>query len=116
MADNREPGLLGTWLAARLGVDPVALDIRRRAGELFARRPPGSDEWVYPSWQFDENWQVRPEVERALAAAREAGLDQSQLGPLLKRRVGLAGRRTLLDLLLAGDERPLVDAIRAASA
>jgi hypothetical protein len=113
MSDGSDSALAGTWLAARLGADPVALDIRRRAGELFAKRPPGSDEWLYPSWQFDENWRVKPEVERVLAAAREAGLSQDELEDLLQRRVGLAGGRRLIDLLAAGEDRPVLEAIRA---
>jgi hypothetical protein len=104
--------LSGSWLAARYGLEPVAVEIRRRAGELFATRAPGSDEWMYPSWQFDENGDVKPDVRRLLDAAREAGLTQSALAELLRRRVGLAGRRTMLDLLLAGDAGPVLNAIR----
>ena len=45
--------LPGTWLAERLAVDPLKIDAMRRAGELIAVREPGSDEWLYPAWQFD---------------------------------------------------------------
>lgn len=110
-----DAALSGTWVASRYGVDPVAVEIRRRAGELFATREPGSDEWLYPSWQFDEHGEVKPEVRGVLEAARAAGLSQSQLAELLQRRVGLAGRRTMLDLLLAGDAGPVLSAIRARS-
>ena len=112
--DDLDRALEGTWLAARLGVDPVLLEIRRRAGELFATRAPGSDEWLYPSWQFDEEGEVRPQVTRVLAAAREAGLSQAQLEELFRRKVGLAGGQTMLDLALEGDEGSLVRAIKAA--
>ena len=111
MADHG--ALTGSWLAARWGVDPVALEVQRRAGELFATREPGSDEWRYPSWEFDEEGRVRPEVTRVLAAAREAGMSASQLDELFRKRVGLAGRRTMLDALLGGDTAPLLEAIRS---
>lgn len=105
--------LSGPWLASRLGIDPVALDIRRRSAELLASRAPGSPDWLYPSWQFEDDWHVRPHVERVLDEARRAGLTQPQLEQLLHRRVGLAGRRRLLDLLVDGDDGPVVSAIRA---
>jgi hypothetical protein len=107
-------GLTGPWLASRLGIDPVLLEARRRAGELFAVRPDGSSDWIYPSWQFDEDMNVRPEVERVLAAAREAEIGRSELERLLDRRVGLAGGQTMLDLLRSGDDQPLLKSIRAA--
>jgi hypothetical protein len=109
-----DQGLSGPWLAQRLAVDPVALEARRRAGELFATRPEGSPDWIYPAWQFDEEFRVKPEVEQALAAAREAGLNQAEFGRLLDRRVGLSGGGTARDFLLRGDARPLLDAIRSA--
>jgi hypothetical protein len=104
--------LTASWFAARWGLDPVALEVRRRAGEVFATREPGSDEWRYPSWQFDEEGHVRPEVVRVLGAAREAGVSPAQLDELFNRRVGLAGRRTMLDSLLAGEDGPVLEAIR----
>ena len=48
-----EDCLPGTWLAARLAVDPFLIDAMRRDGELVAVREPGSTEWLYPGWQFD---------------------------------------------------------------
>jgi len=107
-----DAALTSSWFAARWGIEPVALEVRRRAGELFATRDPGSDEWRYPSWQFDEEGHVRPEVARVLAAARAAGLRPEQLEELFNRRVGLAGGRTMLDSLLEGEDGPLLDAIR----
>jgi hypothetical protein len=104
--------LTGSWLAARWGVDPVAIEIQRRAGELFALRDPGADEWLYPTWQFDDEGRLRPEVGRVLAAAREAGMSATQVNELLNKRLGLAGGRTMLDALLEGDERPLLAEIR----
>ena len=112
MSKVAEPGLTGPWLAQRLGIDPVALDVRRRAGEVFAVLPEGSPDWVYPAWQFDEEMRIKAEVERALAAAREAGLAPAQLEALLTRRVGLAGGESMRDVLLRGDAEPLIGAIR----
>lgn len=112
MATDLSGGLTGPWLAARFGVEPVELEIRRRSGELFATRAPGSDDWLYPAWQFDEDGEVRPHAARVLAAAREAGLGPGKLEALLRRRVGLAGGETMLDRLLEGDERPLIGAIK----
>ncbi|MBA3717131.1 MAG: hypothetical protein H0W87_02735 [Actinobacteria bacterium] len=109
---DRDAALTTSWLAARWGVDPVALEIRRRAGELFATRAPGSDEWLYPTWQFDDEGNVKPEVARVFAAACEAGLTSAQLDELFNRRVGLAGGRTMLDSLLEGDDRPLLVEVR----
>lgn len=114
MSEGLERALSGPWLAARLGVDPVSLEIRRRAGELFAVRPEGSDDWLYPSWQFDDDLELRPEVVRVLAAAREEGLRGPALERLLRRRVGLAEGKTMLDLLRQGDDGPVLKAIRAA--
>jgi len=108
-----DAALSAPWLAARLGVDPVALDIRRRSGELFAVRPSGSPDWLYPSWQFDDDWRLRPQVQRVLAEARDAKMTQVELDQLLQRRVGLAGGRTLLALLVEGDDAAVVSAIRA---
>ena len=48
------PGTLpATWLAQRAAVDPAKIDALRRAGELIAVREPGSIEWRYPAWQFE---------------------------------------------------------------
>lgn len=112
MTDHRG-GLTGPWLAQRLGIDPIALEARRRAGEVFAVRQEGSEDWLYPAWQFGEDFRIRPEVERALAASREAGVSPARFEQLLGRRVGLAGGETARDLLLRGDPGPLLGAIRA---
>ncbi len=106
-------GLLGPWLAVRLGAEPLSIEARRRDGELLAVRPQGAEDWLYPSWQFGPEWEVRPEVARVLQAAREAGLSQAELEALFRRRVGLAGGKTMLELLQEGDETPLLRAIRS---
>jgi hypothetical protein len=105
--------LPGPWLAVCLGVDPIALDVRRRAMELFAFRPPDAADWLYPSWQFDDEWRVKPSVARVLEEARAAGLTSKDLGELLQRRVGLAGGRRLGEVLAEGDDIEVLNAIRA---
>lgn len=104
-----------TWLADRLAVDPVKIDVMRRSGELIAVREPGSIEWRYPAWQFD-NGKPRRGVARVVAAAREAGIDEARLYDVLTAPLGLreSGRRRLADLLLEGREDEVVAAVRAA--
>ena len=114
-ADTSFPGTLaGPWLAARMGIDPARLDALRRAGELIAVREPGSTEWRYPSWQF-ENGKPRRDVSRLTAEARDAGVDETRLYGLLTAPMGLGGveRRTLVDLLLEGRADEVVAAIRS---
>ena len=75
--ETRYPGTLpATWLAARMAVDPAHIDVLRRAGELIAVREPGSTEWRYPAWQF-ENGQPRGGIARIVGSARERGLDDA---------------------------------------
>jgi hypothetical protein len=110
---DRPSALTGSWLAVRMGIDPVRLDLMRRSGELYAVRPAGSEDWLYPAWQFGEDGQVRPAVSRALEEARKQGLSQAELEALLEQRVGLAGGRRMFDLLAEGDDEAVVSAIRA---
>ena len=104
-----------SWVGTRWGIDPVLLDVRRRAGEVVALRERGSNEWRYPGWQFDDEGNVKPEVARVLEVAREAGVQPERVAEILNRRAGLAGGKTLLDSLLEGNERPVVDALRSAA-
>jgi hypothetical protein len=94
--------LSASWLSTKTGVDTVLINAMRRAGELVAVRPAGSEEWRYPAWQFGPDGHVRPEVARALAAARARGLRTEQLYELLERRSGITGGGRLRDELLAG--------------
>src|SRR5262245_40368991 len=97
----------------RLGIDPVRVNVMRRAGEFYAVRRPGSQEYRFPAWQFGPDMKLQPSVERVLAAAREAGIDEPALEQLLNRRVGVVGaKRRLLDVLADGDEGPVLDEIR----
>lgn len=107
--------LPATWLAQRAGVDPARIDVLRRGGELIAVREPGSTEWRYPAWQFEDG-KPRRSIARIVAVARERGLDDTQLFDLLTAPLGLRDEgRTLADLLVDGREDDVVAAIRTAS-
>ena len=108
--------LSATWLSSRLGVGSARIELMRRAGELLAVRQPGSQEYLYPGWQFDEHGRPRSVVRALVAAAGDAGLSRDQLLELLQRRSGLVGGGTLLDALLAGREDQVVEAVRSARA
>ena len=43
--------------------------------EVYAFREAGSAEWLYPGWQFEDDGNVKPEVARVLAAARQSGIE-----------------------------------------
>ena len=114
MADTRyADSLTGTWLAERLAVDPLKIEAMRRDGELIAFREPGADDWRYPAWQFD-GWKPRRGVARVVAAAREAGLDESRLYDVLSAPSGLMGDGKLADLLVEGRDDEVIAAVRAA--
>jgi hypothetical protein len=104
--------LSGSWLAARLAVDPLKIDAMRRAGELIAVRKPGSTEWLYPAWQFSE-WRPRASVPRIVNVAREAGIDESRLYEVLTAPLGLGSGKRLADLLKDGRDEEVVEAVRA---
>jgi hypothetical protein len=94
--------LSASWLSTKWGVDTVKINAMRRAGELVAVRPAGSQEWRFPAWQFGPDGRVRPEVARMLEAARERGLRPEKLSELLERRSGMTGGGRLRDDLLDG--------------
>lgn len=115
---TREPDyadcLPASWLGERLGGTPSRVEAMRREGELIAVRRTGSIEWLYPAWQFDD-WTPRRGVARIVAAARDAGLDESALYELLTTPLGMRGtdRSRLADLLVAGREDEIVAAVRS---
>lgn len=106
--------LTTSWLAAKLGIQSGRIDAMRRAGELYAVRRPGEQDYLYPSWQFDERGRPLPIVERLIRTAREAGLDQQALEELLNRRAGLIGGRRLVDLIRSGAEEHVLEVVAAA--
>ena len=108
-----DEALSASWLSTKLGVDTVMINAMRRAGELVAVRPAGSQEWLFPAWQFGPDGELRPEVERALQAARMKGLRPEQLGALLERRSGMTGGERLRDDLVAGRVDHVLAAIAA---
>jgi hypothetical protein len=109
---NFDRALSASWLSTRWGVDTVRINAMRRSGELLAVRPQGTQEWRYPSWQFDTDGRVKPDVARVLAAARARGIDSEQLSEILQRRSGLTGSTRLLDDLLAGRVDHVLSSIR----
>jgi hypothetical protein len=109
-----ENALTTSWLASKLGTQSGRIDAMRRAGELFGERRPGTQEYLYPAWQFDEHGRPRPFVERLVRTAREAGLDDDELAEVLNRRAGLIGGRRLVDLIRAGAEEHVLDVVEAA--
>ena len=113
--ESRYPGTLpATWLAERFAIDPARVDMLRRAGELVAVREPGSTEWRYPAWQF-ENGRPRGSIARIVAVARERGLDDANLYDILTMQLGLRDEgRSLADLVVEGRDDEVVAAIRAA--
>ena len=110
--------LSASWLSARLAIDVARIDAMRRASELIAIRPEGSDEWLYPAWQF-AGGEPRPVVRRLLAAAKEAKLDERRLYAVLTAPLGLGARaddaRSLADLIVRAADDQVVAAVRAAS-
>ncbi len=109
-----DKALSASWLGSRLGIGPTRVDILRRAGDLYGVRAPGSQQYRYPSWQFDADFSVRPIVQRMIAAARESGLSESRLDEVLEMRVGMGTGRRVADLIREGNEDALLRAIRAA--
>ena len=99
----------------RLGIDPVRLHAMRRAGELLAVRREGSQEFLFPSWQFDERFRPLPAVRQIVETARAAGIDDRRLAELLSARVGIGGEARLADLARAGEVEQVLEAIRSAS-
>ena len=114
-AETRYPGTLpATWLAERFAIEPARIDMLRRAGELLAVREPGSTEWRYPAWQF-ENGKPRGSIARIVGVAHELGLDDAKLYEIMTAQLGLRDEgRTLADLVVEGREDDVVAAIRAA--
>jgi hypothetical protein len=106
--------LTGSWLAQRLAIEPRLIEAMRRSGELIAVRPPGSWEHHYPVWQFDEEWQPLPAVQRVTRAARERGLSDDRLYEVLSTRLGLGGEKRLASAMRVENGERVVAAVRTA--
>jgi hypothetical protein len=114
---RRHDAYTGGWLAIKLGLEPRALDMQRRAGDLLAVPDANGTDFLYPVWQFDADGRPLPAVARTVRAAREAGLSDEQLAELLERRDGMTGGgRRLLDALREGREDRVLEVIRRARA
>jgi hypothetical protein len=100
-------GLSTSWLAVRLGLDPLQVNRLRESGRLFGVRGERG-EYVFPAWQFDGEGRTLPVVTRILERARAARVRPEQLLELLERPVGLVGHTRFLDLLLGGSEARVV--------
>jgi hypothetical protein len=109
-----EDCLSASWLAARLSVEPVKLDVMRRGGELIAVRKPDSTEWLYPAWQYAGRTPRRI-IPRLVNAAREAGMSDQRLYEVLTAPLGLGGHRRLVDLIVEGRDEEVVEAVRSAA-
>ena len=110
-----EDSLSASWLAVRLGVEPLKLEAMRRAGELIAYRPEGSLEHYYPLWQFDEEWQPMPIIPQLVREGRERGLRGNRLYEVLNARAGATGSSRLGQSLREGKFEHVLGAIRAAT-
>ena len=107
--------LSASWLAVRLGMEPLRLEGMRRAGEVIAYRPEGAREHYYPLWQFDEDWRPLPIISRLVREARERGLAENRVYEVLAARSGIsAGGGRLADSLREGREEHVIEAIRLA--
>jgi hypothetical protein len=101
-----------SWLAVRLGIEPLKLEAMRRDGELIAVREPGTTTWLYPPWQFDGRNPL-PSIPRIVRAARETGLDQGRLFTILTARRGLGSEGRVYELLREGRADDVVELVRA---
>jgi hypothetical protein len=115
MGDMVTTALPQSWLCTRLGIRASEIERLRERGELFAERADGSGEWLYPAWQFGPGGTIPPGVRNVVRAARSAGLSQSGLLSLLRRRVGLMGGGRLVDLIFEGRSDYVVAAISSGS-
>jgi hypothetical protein len=111
---RRNDSLTASWLSAVSGADPLEIEARRRAGELLAFKPKDEQSWLFPAWQFDREWNVRPELQPVLGRARERGLDGNALAELLERRAAMTDRRRLVDLVFGGETAAVFAAMDSA--
>jgi hypothetical protein len=103
-----------SWLAARLGLDPLQIDRLRESGALLGVS--NGREHHYPAWQFAENGRLRPAAVRLLGEARRLRVTPEAVVALLDRPVGLVGQQRFLDLLLDGHEERVLGELRQVAA
>src|SRR4051794_12618213 len=102
-----------SWLGARLGRDPGALDAARREGRLLGTRADSG--YTFPAWQFGRDGHVLPALPRVISAARAVGLSDERLGSLLQARSGLGSGRVLADALRDGNVEHVLSGVHAAA-
>jgi hypothetical protein len=102
-----------SWLGARLGRDPGALDAARREGLLLGVRVNGHYE--FPAWQFGRDGHVLPALPRVIRAARAVGMSDDRLGSLLQARAGLGSGRRLADSLRDGNVDHVLNVVHASA-
>jgi hypothetical protein len=115
MDETMTPALPASWLASRLGADLAEIERLRSAGELYGSRADGDHEWRYGAWQFGPGGKVPFAVRDTVKAAKAAGLSETRLLEVLRRRVGLMGGGRLLDLLFEGKTDRVVAEVVAAA-
>jgi hypothetical protein len=108
-----QTSLSTSWLGARLGRDPRALDAARREGRLLGVR--ADDGYTFPAWQFGRDGNVLPALPRVISAARSVGLSDERLGSLLQARSGLGSGRILADALRDGNVEHVLSVVHAAA-
>jgi hypothetical protein len=86
----------------------------RKAGELIAYHPPGSREYFFPAWQFDQELKPLPIVPILIRTARERGLTDDELYRLLTRRSGLTGEGRLADALRERNDEYVLSIVESA--
>jgi hypothetical protein len=108
-----QASLSTSWLGARLGRDPQALDAARREGRLLGIR--GADGYTFPAWQFGRDGNVLPALPRVISAARAVGMSDERLNSLLQARSGLSSNRVLADALRDGNVEHVLTVIHASA-
>ena len=108
-----EASLSTSWLGARLGRDPQALDAARREGRLLGIRGEGG--YTFPAWQFGRDGDVLPALPRVISASRSVGLSDERLASLLQARSGLGSGRVLADALREGNVDHVLSVVYAAA-
>jgi hypothetical protein len=108
-----QTSLSTSWLGARLGRDPRALDAARREGRLLGVRT--DDGYTFPAWQFGRDGNVLAALPRVISAARSVGLSDERLGSLLQARSGLGSGRILADALRDGNVEHVLSVVHAAA-